>query len=85
VRDPVGALQRRPSDSNCLSATFAARGPWPCADTPIRRLAPAWRRSAYEHQGIGQAELVRLDSNLRVGAETTLGLQVEGTSTLRLH
>jgi hypothetical protein len=39
----------------------------------------------YEHQGIGPAELVRLCSNLMVGAETMLGLHVLGTSTLRLH
>src|SRR4029450_12751709 len=33
----------------------------------------------------GPVELVCLYSNLMVGAETMLGLQVEGTSTLRLH
>jgi hypothetical protein len=34
---------------------------------------------------MGPVELVRLHSNLMAGAETMLGLQVEGTSTLRPH
>jgi len=81
-----GALQRPLSDSNCLSAEFAARAPClAVCRCRCGRVAPAWRRFAHEDRVSGPVELVRLFRTLWLGADTMLGLQVEGVSTLRLR